>query len=212
MLISKKHIDDMERFYRTTLINSLPGYKCLHMVGTTDPYGATNLGLFNSVFHVGANPPLLGMVFRPDTPDHDTLSNLLATGCYTLNNVLPQWYAQAHQTSASYASGQSEFDLCGFTEQYIEGFKAPFVQQASIKIGMELRKTIDIGINNTTIVIGEISHVLIDDEFVGSDGYIDHIKAQTVAVAGLDSYFTTRPLQRLAYAKANSATSQIINK
>jgi flavin reductase (DIM6/NTAB) family NADH-FMN oxidoreductase RutF len=211
MRITKNDISEMEKRYRTCLINSLPGYKSLHLVGTVDPYGTTNLCLFNSVFHIGANPPLLGMVCRPDMPNHDTLSNILATGCYTLNNVLPQWYQHAHQTSANYPSGKSEFELCGFTESFSDKFKAPFVEQSTVKIGMELRRTIDIDINNTTIVIGEIMQVVLDESIIGNDGYIDHGKAGSITVTGLDSYYTTQPLGRLAYAKAGNEAHLLLS-
>lgn len=32
------------------------------MLGTINKDGISNLGLFNSIFHVGANPPLLEMI------------------------------------------------------------------------------------------------------------------------------------------------------
>jgi flavin reductase (DIM6/NTAB) family NADH-FMN oxidoreductase RutF len=209
MTIDGNTIASMEKRYRATFINSLPGYKCLHMVGTINNDGITNLGLFNSIFHIGAHPPLLGMVLRPDTPDHDTLDNIMETGEYTLNNVLPEWYQNAHQTSASFPSGISEFLPCGFTKYYADGFKAPFVQQSSIKIGLEFRESIGVELNNTTILIGEIVRVMIDDCFLAHDGYVDHAKANTVTVAGLDSYFTAEPLGRLAYAKPHEQPQKL---
>ncbi len=201
MNFNQNHISAMENRYRTTFINSVPGYKSLHMLGTVNKEGISNLGLFNSIFHVGANPPLLGMVFRPDSKDYDSLNNIIQAREYTLNNVLPGWFQQAHQTSARFPSGVSEFEPCGFKEFYLDSFKAPFVLESSIKIGLELREIIDISLNNTKILIGEIIHVLMDDQIVNSDGYVDHIKAKTVTVTGLDSYFTTEHLGRLAYAK-----------
>lgn len=201
MNFNQSHISAMEKRYRTTFINSLPGYKSLHMLGTVNKEGISNLGLFNSIFHIGANPPLLGMVFRPDSNDHDSLENIIQTKVYTLNNILPNYFQEAHQTSARFPSGVSEFEPCGFKEYYLESFKAPFVEQASIKIGMELREIIDISLNNTKILIGEVIHVMMDEGIVASDGYVDHLKAGTVTVAGLDSYFTTEHLGRLAYAK-----------
>ena len=51
------------------------------------------------------------------------------------------------------------------------------------------------------MLIGEIVHVLMDDDVVALDGYVDHLKAGTVTVAGLDSYFETKHLGRLPYAK-----------
>jgi flavin reductase (DIM6/NTAB) family NADH-FMN oxidoreductase RutF len=210
MNITGKQIEAMEKHYRTTLINSLPGYRSLHMVGTISRDGITNLALFNSVFHVGANPPLLGMIVRPGTPEHDTLNNICSVGEYTLNNVLPEWYREAHKTSASYPSGRSEFDLMGFKKQYINDFKAPFVQRSTIQIGLELKETIDIELNNTTIVIGEIVCIQIAESVIQADGYVDHPAAGTIAVAGLDSYFTTQHIGRLEYAK--SGQSKISNK
>lgn len=201
MNFSRDHISAMEKRYRTTFINSLPGYKCLQMLGTVNRSGISNLGLFNSVFHLGASPALLGMIFRPDGDEHDSLENIRQTGQYTLNNVLPEWFEQAHQTSARFPSGLSEFEPCGFNEYYHDDFKAPFVAESSIKIGMEMKEIIDININNTRMLIGEIVHVLMDDGIVANDGYVDHLKAGTVTVAGLDSYFKTEHLSRLAYAK-----------
>jgi len=201
MNFSRDHISAMEKRYRTTFVNSLPGYKCLQMLGTISGSGISNLGLFNSVFHLGASPALLGMIFRPDGDEHDSLENIRQTGQYTLNNVLPEWYPQAHQTSARFPSGHSEFNPCGFKEYYYDNFKAPFVSQSSIKIGMEMREIIEISLNNTKLLIGEIVHVLMDDDILSFDGYVDHLKAGTVTVAGLDSYFKTEHLGRLAYAK-----------
>ena len=201
MNINRDHISVMEKRFRTTFINSLPGYKCLQLLGTVSEAGITNLGLFNSVFHLGADPALLGMIFRPDGDGHDSLKNIIQTREYTLNNVLPEWFKHAHQTSARFPSGHSEFEPCGFKESYLEGFKAPFVAQSSIQIGLEMKELIDISINNTKMLIGEIVHVSMDDSILESDGNVDHLKAGTVTVTGLDSYFTTSHLGRLAYAK-----------
>lgn len=210
MHISSQNIQIMEQRYRATFINSLPGYKCLQMVGTINDAGQTNLGIFNSIFHLGAHPPLLGMIFRPESEDHNTLKNIKDTGIYTFNNILPEWFEQAHQTSARYATGVSEFEECGFKEMILPHFRAPFVAQSTIKIGLELRETVDIKINATTLVIGEITQIILDNEdLVAADGYVDHIKAKTVTVTGLDAYFNTNALGRLAYAKPNISPKQI---
>ncbi|MBW4888380.1 flavin reductase [Mucilaginibacter sp. HMF5004] len=201
MIISNTDILAMDKRYRANFVNSVSGFKSLQMVGTANDAGITNLALFNSIFHVGANPPLLGMVIRPDGAEHETLNNIKATGTYTLNNILPQWYEQAHQTSARYAAGESEFEACGFNEQYIEGFKAPFVKEATIKIGLKLSEIIEVSINNTCIVIGEIIYLILDEQLISPDGYVSLEEAGSVTVAGLDSYHTTQSLGRLAYAR-----------
>jgi flavin reductase (DIM6/NTAB) family NADH-FMN oxidoreductase RutF len=201
MTYSSADLLTMEKRFRTNLINSIPGYKPLQLLGTLSEAGVTNLSLINSVFHLGANPPLLGLVLRPQREENDTLANIKQTGVYTLNNVLPTWYKQAHQASATYPSGVSEFEACGFEAHYLDGFKAPFVKQSALKMGLNLREIIDMVINGTTIVIGEIVHILADEQLIGNDGFVDHIQAETVTVAGLDSYYIAQPLGRLAYAK-----------
>ncbi|QTE39027.1 flavin reductase [Mucilaginibacter gossypii] len=199
--IKSENIYQLEKQYRTSLINSLIGYRALNLLGTTSNDGVTNLCIISSVFHLGANPPLIGMVIRPEREHNDTLRNIRSTGQYTLNNVLPEWYMQAHQTSASYPSGFSEFDTCHFKKYYTNGFKAPFVKASNVRIGLELLEMIDMEVNGTTIVIGEIVHILTEDGLIGADGTVDHGKAGTMTVAGLDTYYLPQPVGQLAYAK-----------
>jgi flavin reductase (DIM6/NTAB) family NADH-FMN oxidoreductase RutF len=203
MEISSTSIQQMEKRYRATLINSLPGFKCLQLVGTISENGHSNLGIFNSIFHLGASPALLGMIFRPESEDHDTLQNIKRNGVYTFNNVNESFYQKAHQTSARYASGCSEFVECGLTEYFIPEFEAPFVAESSIKIAMQLKEIIPITANNTTMLIGEIAHILLNENLIETDGNVNHQKAQTITVSGLDSYFNVNAIGRLTYAKPN---------
>jgi flavin reductase (DIM6/NTAB) family NADH-FMN oxidoreductase RutF len=112
----------MDQRFRTQLINSMPGVKALNLVGTRDAEGRENLAIFNSIFHVGANPPYLGMVVRPDSVDRHTWQNIQATGSYTLNAVGADFYRKAHQTSARYNNQTSEFDAVGLNPEYRDGF------------------------------------------------------------------------------------------
>jgi flavin reductase (DIM6/NTAB) family NADH-FMN oxidoreductase RutF len=208
---SNEQITALDKQYRICLINSLLGYKSLNLVGTANREGVTNLCVISSAFHLGANPALIGLVMRPQRDNNDTLRNIKSTGCFTLNNVLPSWYMQAHQTSASYPLGVSEFETCGFNPYYIADFKPPFVAESSVKIGLELREVLDIKMNDTTIVVAEIVHILVNDALIGEDGTLDHVSAETVTAAGLDAYFLTKPLGRLAYAKPDKAPRLIEN-
>jgi flavin reductase (DIM6/NTAB) family NADH-FMN oxidoreductase RutF len=199
--ITSEQIAELEKHYRISLINSLIGFRSLNLLGTISNDGITNLCIISSAFHLGANPPLIGLVIRPEREHNDTLKNIKSTGQYTLNNVLPEWYMQAHQTSAGYPSGVSEFHICGFNKKYINGFKAPFVSQSTVRIGLDLREIIDMEINGTTIVIGEIVQIITEDSLIATDGTVDHSKARTMTVAGLDTYYLPHPVGQLAYAK-----------
>lgn len=196
-------IAGMNNQFRSTFMNSVSGFKSLQMVGTKSEKGESNLAIFNSIFHVGANPPYLGLVVRPDGNEHETFHNILHTKNYTLNNVLESNFIAAHQTSARYLAGQSEFEACGFTEEFIDDFSAPFVKEANVKIGLEFKEFLPFLLNRTKIVIGEIKYILIDEDLVEPDGFVDLCKATSVTSAGLDAYYTTNPLGRLTYAKTD---------
>lgn len=199
--VNEAEILAMEKFYRINLINSVVGFKSLNLLGTVRADGVSNLCIVSSAFHLGANPPLIGLVMRPERAHNDTLSNIKSVGQYTLNNVTPAFYKQAHQTSASYPSGVSEFGQCGFKEYYMEGFSAPFVSESTVRIGLELQQIIPMPINGTTIVIGKIVEIMAADQIVEEDGHLSHTNAGTMTVSGLDSYFSTELVGRLPYAK-----------
>ncbi len=207
--IDSSEILQMEQRFRTTLINSISGFKSLQMVGTINNEGNTNLALFSSIFHVGANPPYLGMVVRPDGNEHETIQNIMLNNVYSLNNVISNNYKEAHQTSARYVAGESEFATCGFTEEYIDGFEAPFVKESNVKIGLEFKEYLPFLLNKTKIVIGEIKHILIDDHLIGTDGFVDLNQANSVTSIGLDAYYTTNPLARLSYAKPGKQVEEL---
>ncbi len=209
--ISSDAIAAMEKQNRVHFVNSLGGFKSVSLVGTVDNGGNTNLAVFSSVIHIGANPPLIALIFRPSPPERNTLSNLLETGFYTLNNINESIYQKAHQTSARYEKGISEFDATGLTPEYKNDFKAPFVKESLVQIGMIFREKIDIAINNTIMVIGEIVNVYFPENCLSKDGFLDIEKANTITCSGLDSYHTTQRLDRLSYAKPDREILSIIS-
>jgi flavin reductase (DIM6/NTAB) family NADH-FMN oxidoreductase RutF len=186
---------------RANLINSLSGFKSANLIGTTSVDGVNNLAIVSSVFHIGANPPLVGMIMRPHTVVRDTLSNIKDTGVYTINHVHTDIAKQAHQCSARYAPNVDEFAEVGLSAQMSERVKAPFVAQSRIKMAVELEQITQIALNKTELVIGKIVEVLIGDDYLHADGYVDIEKAESVAVSCLDSYHATQRIDRFSYAK-----------
>ncbi len=194
-------ISSLEQRFRTNFVNSLSGFRSLNLIGTADLTNNENLAIFNSVFHVGANPAMLGMVIRPNGPEHGTLKNIISTKSFTINNVLKQFYKNAHQTSARYESSISEFTKCNLNSKYIDGFCAPFVAESSIQIGLILQEIIPIKANETTIIIGTIQHVFLNDLILKEDGFLDPMTAETITNCGLDAYYQCDLIARLSYAK-----------
>jgi len=200
MLLSRPDIDSMEKRHRANLINSLSGYKSANLLGTINGLGQTNLALMSSVFHIGANPPLVGLLIRPHSVPRHSLENILETGEYTLNTVTKDIYSKAHQTTARYPREQSEYTATGLEEAY-SSVKPPYVANSPIKTGLKLVETQTLTVNDTVLVIGEIIELIINKDLVADDGQIDHAAAGTVAITGLDEYHSASPLERLPYPK-----------
>lgn len=177
----------------------MSGFKAANLVGTINTTQLTNLAIFSSAVHIGANPPLIGIISRPNTVPRHTLENIMAIEQFTINHINSAIYQQAHQTAARYT--KSEFEATELTPQFISNFKAPFVQEANIKIGLSLADIIDIKLNNTKMIIGKVEWILLPQNSIESDGKINLEIAKTIAISGLDTYHTTNQIQRLPYAK-----------
>ena len=201
MIFKKDDIDQFEQRYRTAFVNSLAGFRQAVLIGTKSVDGDTNLAIFNSLIHLGANPALFGLINRPDSVERHTLQNIIDTKEYTLNYVGAVYYKKAHQTSARFAKGISEFDEVGFKEIYHPFCKAPFVEEAIVKIAMKLEDIIPIPLNGTVLIIGSIMQVEMDASMIGPDGFVELSEAEILISQGLDAYFVSKKLGRLPYAK-----------
>ena len=194
-------LDELEQRFRVNLINSLSGFKSANLIGTVDALGNHNLAIVSSVVHLGANPPLIAFINRPDTVERHTLENIAATGCFTVNQVNVDCWQQAHQTSARYPREISEFAAVGLRPEILGSCRAPFVAESRLRFACVLVDQQQLAVNGTVMVIGRITDLYVDGSAVREDGYIDIEHLGTVAVSGLDSYHTTHRLGRLEYAK-----------
>jgi flavin reductase (DIM6/NTAB) family NADH-FMN oxidoreductase RutF len=201
--LTSKDFNEMQKRYRATFFNSLSGFKSLSLISTKGKNGVSNLAPFNSIIHIGANPPLIGMIARPETDEHQTLKNIRESGFYTMNHVNGSIMNQAHLCSAKFDAETSEFTKTGLTEYYSEHINVPYVSESNIKIGLQLESIIPIPLNNTSLVIGRIIEVIINESNIEQDGYVKLDDAGTIACAGLDSYFNVEHLARLPYATTN---------
>ena len=199
MQVSSEDILTLEQRFRTNLINSFTGFKSLNLIGTKSQEGQTNLALFSQIIHVGANPPYIGVLFRPNTVPRHTLENIMETGFFTVNHVSESLLEKAHLTSARW--DLSEFDALEIEEEYLHNFHAPFVKRSAVKAACELNERVDLKSNGTHFIVGEIKYLICPDEIVGGDGYLDIEQAGSLTVSGLDSYHRTERIERLPYAK-----------
>jgi flavin reductase (DIM6/NTAB) family NADH-FMN oxidoreductase RutF len=200
--LTKQDILDSDRIKRLNMINSLTGIKPGNIVGSISNDGKTNLAIISSVVHLSSKPGLIGFIMRPHGEvKRDTYNNICENGYFTINHIPTSHAEQAHYTSAKFDTDISEFDRCGFTEQYIEGFKAPFVEESNIKMGLKLVEEIEIKSSNTKMLVGEIQHVIIPDNAINETGYINLEKAASAGISGLNSYYKLEFLDSYPYAR-----------
>lgn len=200
-LITLEEINAMSRLYKINLINSLSGYKSANLIGTKDSNNKENLAIFSSVVHIGSSPPLLAFITRPHTVPRHTLENINETGFYTINHISAAFYKEAHHTSAKYPKDNSEFRMTGLTPEYIGNFSAPFVRESNVKIGMKHKESIEIKINDTIMVIGEIQFFIVPESSIKSEGNIALNELDIVTISGLDTYHKPHYLDRMPYAR-----------
>lgn len=205
----REEILGSDSFYRRNLINCLSGYKSLNLIGTKSEDGLTNLAPFTQVFHIGANPPTVGVLFRPDTVVRHTLSNILETQFFTLNQVTSEFYKEAHWASARWDG--SEFEKTGLEPEYLNEFFAPFVKRSPLKLACKLLETHTLQVNQTILLIASIEEIYVEEKGLRDDGSLDLNALDTVTVSGLDEYHIGKKLARLSYAKPDREVSEIQN-
>ncbi len=199
MKYTQNEIHNLDRRFRANLINAVSGIKSTNLIGSCNTDGQTNLAIFNSVMHIGANPPLLSIMIRPHTVERHTYENIKATGYYTINAVNKMLIERAHQTSGKYPKGVSEFIMCGIKPSFSEVHPAPYVAESKIQIGLKLEEEHHIRSNQTILLIGRIVELNIEKGMVLEDGHLHLSKMDLIGVNGLDSYCQSSKWKTLPY-------------
>ncbi len=201
MTINEEEIESWDSKYRLKFINSISGYKGVHLIGTKSNSGISNLAIFNSIVHISSEPARIGFIMRPLTVQRDTYNNIIESKKFTINHVHRSFLEQAHYTSAKFSEGDSEFEKCNLTEEYTQEFEAPFVGESNIKIGLKLIEDLEIKANGSRLIIGEVNHIHIEEKFIDADGQVDLEKAHDVCVTGLNQYSSPKKVKQIPYAR-----------
>lgn len=196
-------LQSLNRFTRANFINTLSGFKSLSLIGTVNAEGVSNLAVFSNIVHLGADPALIGFVNRPMAAAPHTLSNIQETGFYTVNLVTESMYKQAHQTSAKYPDGVSEFEMTGLTPEFKEGCTAPFVAESPVQYVLKLEQVVPIELNGTYFVIGSLQSAYVPAGIQEEEGFLDLAKAGIITSLGTFGYYKTEKIDNLPYAKVN---------
>ena len=210
--ISSDDIRKMEKIFRLNLINSSTGYKSANLIATKSKSGNANVAVFSSVTHMGSDPAMIGFVTRPLSVARNTYKNIKETSYFTVNHIHEKMIEQAHQTAAKYDEEISEFHKTGLTEQYLNDFHAPYVEQSEVKLGCKYLNEYHIKENDTLLVVASIEHIYFDEGIQMPDGWLRLDDAGTVAINGLDGYSLPNLLDRFHYARPNQEVKSFFSK
>ena len=204
MYLSKEDIVNTERVKRLNIINSISGIKPANLIGSISDEGEENVAIISSVVHLGSNPAYLGYILRPtEEVRRHTYENILDNGCFTVNHIHSSFIEQAHYTSAKFEKEISEFDVCGLTAEYLQDFKAPFVKESVLKMGLKHVESIPIQCNGTLMIVGEVQHLIIPDHAINELGYIDLGLIDDVGISGLNCYYELKKITAFPYARVS---------
>lgn len=206
---SLSDIQAWDRFYRANFVNSLSGFKPVSLIASKSSKGDLNLAVFSNIVHIGADPAMVGFINRPREAAPHTIRNIEQTGLYTVNHIRGEFVGQAHQTSAKYPDGVSEFEEVGLTPEYKVDFEVPFVKESHVQYAMELFEVIPLRINNTFLVVGKLQHAFVEKVVLKADGLLELSSAGSMVSLGLDAYYETTPHSRFSYAKPDQSLRHI---
>ena len=214
MYLSKNSFDELDIRYRSNLFNSIVGIKQASLVGTINSKNLTNLAIFSSTVHLGSNPALIGLFTRPMTkPPKQTLNNIISEKSFTINHVNKDIISRSHSTAFKFTAEESEFTECGLREKFINNFRAPFVEESHASIGVDYIRHFDIKENGVIMIIGALSHIIINEDNIQKNGEVDLTSLGSIGVAGNNTYYNLQKHKTLDYINSDqrSLLNEIVN-
>lgn len=160
-------------------------------VSTADDEGNRNLAPFSFFTVASRNPPMLCISVGPGAGERegsvkDTLANIRTRKEFVIN-IVTSGLGNAMQKSAENVSDKiDEFELAGLHAAKAVKVSAPLVAEAPISFELKLHKLLELGTD--TLIIGEILHYHIKDDYYLGNYKVDMQKLQPLArLAGVYS-------------------------
>ena len=213
MYLNKDSIQQLEKFDRINLINSITGISAANLIGTISNDSIENLAIFSSIVHIGSNPPLMGFILRPTKNNRrDTYENIIETNKFTINHINSDMVERSHYTSVKFHKNESEFQKCRLTAEYLNNFQAPYVKESYAKVGLELEDIQSIKSNGCRLIIGRVERLYVPDSAIYKNGNIQLDLSNSIGVGGLNTYYSLDKIAEYPYARVNNLFLNKLNR
>lgn len=183
--------------YKNTIFNAIVAPRPIGWISTISDAGLVNLAPFSYYNGISATPPMV--MFAGNAPEDrsekDTLANARASGEFVANFVNYDLRERMNLTSAAAPHGIDEFALARLTKAPSRKVKPPRVAESPVNLECNVVRIIDIeptgpGERRSSVVIGRVVALHIDDRFLDANGRFDTIKARPVTRLGGYQYAT----------------------
>lgn len=193
----------LDRRYRANVVNALSGFRTPYLITSGKP-GEWNAGTFSNITHVGANPPQLSILFRPDNGKRHTYENYKELGSVTLCMMPFNAHERVHNSSVNAPQDVFEWEHLGGESIHPTGWPHPIPKEALWAMEVQFLEQFELN-NGCIYTVGSIDQIaLLNGSTLTEDGHIT-INESVIAASGLQSYHEIDPKPaRLSYPKASS--------
>ena len=201
--LNRKQILDLDKRYRTALINSLSGVRTA-FIGITGEHEQWNATTLSNITHVGAHPPQLSVLFRPPSTNSHTLKNYRNFGIMTLICMPFHKCDIVHEVSVNAPKDVFELELLDEPVQNFEGWRHPIPKDFIYAIEVEYVE--EFTLNNQCIyTVGSINQLRWSEKLqINEQGQVFFQESPVLAI-GLQHYTSIHTKgKQLPYPKTDN--------
>jgi flavin reductase (DIM6/NTAB) family NADH-FMN oxidoreductase RutF len=189
------NLETTERQHIYSLMGSCIVPRPIAWVSTQDKAGVNNIAPFSFFNGVSSNPPAisLAIAYNRGREDgrKDTLQNILDQGEFVVNVVTQATGLAMVATAVDYPADVDEFAVAKLTPVPSKTVRPPRIAESPACFECTYYESIQVGNGpgSSTLVIGIIQHIYVDDAMLNEAGEIDLARMHIIGrVAGQKGY------------------------
>ncbi len=166
---------------RHKLLSSVVLPRPIAWVTTMDAAGQINAAPFSFFNLMGSDPAIVVLgISRSNGMLKDTASNMMACGEFVIQLVTETLAEQMNQTGTEFPHGINELEIAALATLPSVRVKPPRIAASPVHMECKYHSIVEIG--NTSVLLGEVIHLHIDDAYV--DAATLHVHANQLGVIG----------------------------
>lgn len=183
--------------FKRSIFNAIVAPRPIGWISSMGADGSVNLAPFSQFNLVSTAPPVV--MFSCNTPvdraEKDTIANVRATGEFVANLVSWELREQMNLTSTQLPYGGDEFALAGLAKADSHKVRPPRVAASPANLECRVIRIVEIepvqaGDTRSTVVMGLVIGLHVQEGFLDGQGRFDTVKAQPATRLGGWQYAT----------------------